>query len=147
MESRGIKVIDTLSTRGVPPHKISISHVDIEIDLDYCRRMLGSGVFIEFDNFGKEFFIDRRVYRGFAGGIFARDTDRVQVLRTLVDEGYAGQLLLSNDVCLKTVLHRYGGWGYDHVLTHIVPMMRDQGISDEQIDIIVLDNPRRFLDT
>jgi phosphotriesterase-related protein len=49
-------------------------------------------------------------------------------------------------VCLKTLLHRYGGWGYDHVLTHIVPMMIDEGITEEQINVILRENPIRFLD-
>ena len=42
-----------------------------------CAR----GVFIEFDDFGKEYFIDRRD-RGFAGGVFARDIERVLAIKT-----------------------------------------------------------------
>ena len=142
---RGLEAAETLCRKGVPPQKVSINHIDVEIDLDYCRQLLREGVFIEFDDFGKEYFIDRRD-RGFAGGVFARDIERVLAIKTLLNEGYTDQILIACDICLKTLLHRYGGWGYDHILTHIVPMMLDEGIAAEQIDTLLRANPRRFLD-
>ena len=36
-------------------------------------------------------------------------------------------------------------WGYDHILTHIVPMMEEEGISSKDIDIILKDNPITLL--
>jgi phosphotriesterase-related protein len=140
----GLDAVALLTRGGVPPHKISINHVDVEIDLDYCKHLCDTGAFIEFDNFGKEYFIDRRD-RGFAGGVFARDIERVHAVKALVDAGYLDRLLLSNDVCLKTLLHRYGGWGYDHVLAHIAPMLLDEGLTDAQVDVLLRANPRRFL--
>ena len=65
------------------PKKIVICHVDVDFDLDYLRPLLDLGVCLGFDNFGKEFYIDADD-RGFAGGIFARDLERVQVIRQLV---------------------------------------------------------------
>jgi phosphotriesterase-related protein len=141
----GLEAVAVLTGRGVPPHKISINHVDVEIDLDYCKRLCDTGAFVEFDNFGKEYYIDRRD-RGFAGGVFARDIERVRTVRLLVDAGYLDRILVANDVCLKTLLHRYGGWGYDHVLAHIVPMLLDEGLTGAQLDVLLRDNPRRFLD-
>ncbi len=140
----GLEAIDILQRHGARLDKISINHIDVEIDLDYCTELVKMGAFIEFDDFGKEYFIDRR-FRGFAGGVFARDYERVQAVKHLINAGYVQNILVSNDVCLKTLLHKYGGWGYDHVLTNIVPMMRDEGISQEDIDVLLKDNPRRFL--
>jgi phosphotriesterase-related protein len=141
----GLEAAAILTREGVPPHKVSINHVDVEIDLDYCKRLCDKGAFVEFDNFGKEYYIDRRD-RGFAGGVFARDIERVRAVKVLADAGYLDHVLVANDVCLKTLLHRYGGWGYDHVLTHIVPMLLDEGLTDAQVDVLLRDNPRRFLD-
>jgi phosphotriesterase-related protein len=141
----GLDAVAALIGNGVPPHKVSVNHVDVEIDLDYCERLCDTGAFIEFDNFGKEYFIDRRD-RGFAGGVFARDIERVRAVKALVDAGYVDHILVANDVCLKTLLHRYGGWGYDHVLAHIVPMLLDEGLTETQVDVLLRDNPRRFLD-
>ena len=142
---QGLEAVRILTGRGVPPHKISINHIDVEIDLDYCQELTRTGVFIEFDDFGKEFFIDKR-HRGFAGGVFARDIERVKALRQLIAAGFLENLLMSCDVCLKTLLHSYGGWGYDHILTNVVPMMLDEGITSAQVDVLLKDNPRRFLD-
>ena len=142
---KGLDIVEILTGGGVAPGKISINHIDVEIDLEYCRALLKRGVYIEFDDFGKEYFIDSW-NRGFAGGVFARDIERVQAIKTLAAEGGAGQILVSTDICLKTLLHTYGGWGYDHILVHILPMMREQGIPDEQVDLVVRENPKRFLD-
>ena len=142
---RGLEALKLLVDRGAEARKVSINHVDVDIDLDYIAQIAEAGAFFEFDNFGKEFFIDRR-FRGFAGGVFARDIERVKALKKLIAGGFLANILMSCDVCLKTLLHRYGGWGYDHILTHIVPMMLDEGISRQQIDVILKENPRVFLD-
>jgi phosphotriesterase-related protein len=141
----GLEAVKVLLRGGVRPEKIVICHTDVEFDLDYIRALLKTGVVIEFDNFGKEFFVDASE-RGFAGGIFARDIERVRVLRQLVNEGFEKQLLITNDTCLKTMLHYYGGWGYDHILKNIVPMMEGEGIAPEIAQILLEENPRRLLD-
>ena len=113
--------------------------------MDYIHKLLQMGVYVEFDNFGKEYYVDREARReGY--GLFVHDTDRVECLKTLIDEGYGKQLLASCDVCLKTCLRTYGGWGYDHVLVNIVPMMEDAGIQKAAIDDLLIHNPAEFLD-
>ena len=67
-------------------------------------------------------------------------------MKLLIDGGYLSNILISCDVCLKTLLHRYGGWGYDHILTNIVPMMQDEGITEKQVVTLLRENPKRFLD-
>jgi len=141
---KGPEILEILFNNGANLNKVSINHVDVEIDTEYCKKIAESGAYFEFDDFGKEFFIDKR-YRGFAGGVFARDIERVRALKELVDAGCLSRIFISCDVCLKTLLHRYGGWGYDHILTHIVPMMREEGITEDQIDVIFRENPKKFL--
>ncbi len=124
--------------------KVCICHVDVEIDYDYCRSIMEAGAFIEFDDFGKEFFIDKKS-RGFAGGVFARDIERVRAIKRFIDDGFINNILASCDICLKTLLHRYGGWGYDHVLSNIIAMMSEEGIEKKDINTIIKVNPKRFL--
>lgn len=141
----GLEAADMLLDRGVPARKICICHVDVEGREEYIRQLLDKGVFIEFDNFGKQYYV-RRSARRFGYGGFISDSRRVELVNQFVREGYAGQILLSCDVCLKTLLHAYGGWGYDHVLTNIVPMLREDGVSDRDIDRMLRENPADFLD-
>jgi len=142
---RGLEAIDILTDHGAAADKICINHVDVDIVPDYLKALLERGAYIEFDNFGKEFYADRR-HKSVLKGVFARDIDRVRTIKELIGGGYLRQILVSNDVCLKIGLHRYGGWGYDHILTNIVPMMEDEGISPEQIRELMCGNPARFLD-
>lgn len=142
--TNGLEAADILLRAGVAPEKICISHIDVENREDYIFALLEKGVYVEFDNFGKEYYIRREV-RNSGYGLFVHDTDRVTLLKKLLDAGYGRQILLSCDVCLKNLLHTYGGWGYDHVLTNIVPMMEDEGITDEQIQMLLVENPARWL--
>lgn len=143
--ARGCEAVEILLQHGANPRKICINHIDVDIKPDYIRRLLDQGVYIEFDNFGKEFYADRR-HRSVLSGLFARDNERVAVIKQLIDEGFIAQILVSNDVCLKTALHHYGGWGFDHLLTNIRPMMEDAGITEPQIHTLMCRNPAIFLD-
>lgn len=140
----GLEAAQILIENGVDPQRIVICHIDVEFNLPYLRDLLALGVNIEFDDFGKEFYINK-AERGFAGGVFARDIERVRVIKDLLDAGFESQLLITNDICLKSMLRTYGGTGYDHILRNIVPMMLDEGISHETIDILLRFNPARVL--
>jgi len=143
--TNGYEVVNILTEHGAAAEKICINHIDVDIKMDYIKDLLNLGVYVEFDNFGKEFYADKRD-RSVLRGLFARDIERVRAIKQLIDAGFLSKILISNDVCLKTCLHRYGGWGYDHVLTNIIPMMEDEGITSEQIKILMCRNPAEFLD-
>lgn len=140
----GPSVVDALLPRGVHPSKIVVCHVDMDLDLDYLKDLLERGVLVQFDNFGKEFSIPEEE-RGFAGGVFATDAERAGMLAKLLSLGYASQLLMTNDICLKCMLHSFGGKGYDHVLRGVRLMLEQEGVSGEVFRQLMVDNPRRFL--
>jgi len=143
--TNGYEIVDLLTEHGAAAEKICINHIDVDIRLHYIRDLLNLGVYVEFDNFGKEFYADKRD-RSVLRGMFARDIDRVKAIKQLIDWGFLEQILVSTDVCLKTCLHRYGGWGFDHMITNIVPMMEDVGITPEQIETLMCGNPAAFMD-
>jgi phosphotriesterase-related protein len=140
----GREAVEILLSSGINPKKICISHIDVENREEYIYYLLDKGVYVEFDNFGKEYYIRREV-RNSGYGLFVSDEDRVKLIKRLVDEGYEKQLLFSCDVCLKNLLRSYGGYGYDHVLRNILPMLDEVGISQTVIDKIVKENPVKFL--
>ena len=39
----------------------------------------------------------------------------------------------------------FGGHGYTHILNNVVPMMLSRGVTKEQIDTILVDNPKAWL--
>jgi len=89
----GIDAAEVLLERRVDPRKIVICHADILLNRSYMRSLLERGVFVEFDNFGKEFRLDdaRRI---------ATDAERIEVLCRWIDAGYAEQILITHDVGL-----------------------------------------------
>ena len=142
--TQGMAALEITETVGVDPEKIVICHSDVENIEDYIFALLDKGVYLEFDNFGKEMATDLWDVKP-GSGRFVTDWERVRLLKKIIDRGYGKQLLFACDVCLKTLLHAYGGWGYDHILRHIVPMLIEVGVNRQQIDEILIDNPARWL--
>jgi phosphotriesterase-related protein len=138
------KIINLLSNAGTNLRKVAICHLDVDIDLEYCAAIAQKGAFIEFDSFGKQYYIDKK-NRGYAG-LFATDIERVIAIKKLIEAGFLDHILITCDIVFKSLLHRYGGWGYDHVLTNIVPMMDEFGVQDKQIEQLLIENPQRLLD-
>lgn len=141
----GLQILDLLAEYEVDLARVVICHTDVAPDLGYMRRLLDRGAMVEFDDFGKEFPVDP-AESDFAGGPFATDAERVLALAQLVEEGYDRQLLITNDICLKQMLHRYGGRGYDHILTNVVPSLREAGLTEETVDRLLVENPARWLE-
>ena len=140
----GLEAVNILLEQGVKPENICICHLDVTFYDDYMRKVLDLGVYLEFDNFGKEFYFEEQD-GAFSGGPFETDVARVRKIKELINEGYTNQILLANDLCLKASLRHFGGWGYDHVFTNIIPMMKMEGINQQDIDTIIKENPKRFL--
>ena len=134
----GFEVIDILTNEGAKPEKICIDHIDVLLRPDYIRALLDRGVYVEFDNFGKEFYVneERR---------FAYDLERIKLLKMLIDEGYEKQILLCNDICLKTMWRKYGGTGYAHILETVKYMALENGITEKQYMSMLTDNVKNFL--
>ena len=74
------------------------------------------------------------------------DLHRIRDIKELIDRGFLGQILLGQDLCFKDMYSCYGGYGYAHLLENAVPLMGDMGLTEREIDALLVDNPRRFLD-
>lgn len=94
---------------------------------------------VEFDLFGHEFFESENDFQSFG------DTEKCRVLAALAAEGYAGQLLLSHDVCYKIQLQTYGGYGYAHLLRNIIPRLRLLEVADDALEQMTMRNPGLLL--
>lgn len=141
----GLNALDYAIKCGANPGKICVDHADVLLDAGYIEGILERGAYVDFDDFGKEFYVDRK-YRNLLLGSFASDKERVIKIKELIDKGYLKQIFVTTDICLRSMLHAFGGWGYDHIPNHIVPMMEDFGITAEEIKTITEENPLRFLE-
>lgn len=136
----GLLILDILEKEGADLGRVVMSHMNPTLyDLDYHRAIARRGTYVEYDLMGMEFYGDS------SGLSTPRDTESVAAIRRLISDGHLGRILMSHDVCLKMQLTAYGGWGYAHILNHIVPMMKKEGVTDEQIHTLLVENPRRVL--
>lgn len=143
-QENGFEVIETLTKENVLPEKIAINHIDVKLREEYLLKLLDKGVFVEFDNFGKEFYISKR-NGGLLTDRFAYDLERAELIAKLVNKGYLKQILITNDICLKSMLCEYGGNGYAHILKTVKDMLLDSGLTEKQFQTLVVDNVAEFL--
>ncbi len=139
-----LEAIDILVGEGVKPEQICICHLDVAFDHEYLSLVFDTGAYAMFDNFGKEYYFPKQD-AVFSGGPFETDLDRVRMIIRMIKEGHTDRLMLATDVCLKSLLHSYGGWSYDHIFTNIAMMMENEGISKKDIETILMKNPTEFI--
>jgi phosphotriesterase-related protein len=140
-----LTIIEILLSEGMAADRMIMSHMDScgSLDRGYHRAVADTGAILEFDTFGAE------CYASGAPFLVRNSTDlqRIEHLVPLLEEGRAAQIVLGTDVYTKAQLRSYGGSGYDHLIKRIVPALRDHfGVSDETIEQMLVDNPRRLLD-
>jgi phosphotriesterase-related protein len=133
--------IRTIEEAGGDPTRVAIGHLDRTIfTLDDFLELGRTGCFLEQDLFGLE-----SSYYPMSDIDMPNDAMRVNRLVELVEAGLLGQLLVSLDIDTRARLTRYGGEGYQHLVTHVVPVMRRKGLDQAAIDTIMMANPRRLL--
>ncbi len=69
----------------------------------------------------------------------------IELIQRFLDRGFLHRLLLSHDVCMVPHLHAYGGTGYDYLLTGFTERLCAAGLSQREIDTLLIDNPRAAL--
>jgi phosphotriesterase-related protein len=119
-----------------------ISHVDRTLFTDEdLFRLADTGAVVEFDFFGIE-----SSHYPFQDDIdLPNDGMRLRMVRRLIDRGHLDRIALSQDICTRTRLQRWGGHGYRHLFENVVPMMRRRGFTEDEIDTLLVRTPRRLL--
>jgi predicted metal-dependent phosphotriesterase family hydrolase len=127
----GIDQLDVLVAEGADPRRVIIGHCDTVNIPEYHEEIARRGAFVQFDTIR---------------GITQHDTDRrVSLVLNLARKKLLSQLLLSQDICSRSHLHISGGGGYDFLPTHFVEELRRAGLSDDDVQVMLVDNPRRAL--
>jgi phosphotriesterase-related protein len=132
-------VHDVLTAEGVAPDRIVMCHMDANPDLEYHLAVAERGVYVEYDHFGREYYAEH------FNRPYTSDARRIELLAAMLEAGHASQLLLSQDVCAKIDLRTYGGVGYAHIVSQLLPDFRRAGLTDEHLRLLLKDNPRRVL--
>lgn len=118
---------------GVAPQSLLIGHLDRKLELEYLMSVAATGVFMGLDQLSKEKYYP--------------DSQRIAVIKHLVEAGYGGQILLSGDLARMSYWPCYGfgnGPGLTFILWRFVPWMIEAGISRPAVQAMLVDNPARL---
>jgi phosphotriesterase-related protein len=119
-----------LAEEGVDPHRVIVSHLGDREGIRTLLPIAQRGAWINVDNLA------------FVSG-YAPLALRADNVAALVAEGLVGQVMLSGDICLVDQLASHGGPGYATVLVDFVPLLRERGLTEEQIRTLLVVNPAR----
>ena len=140
-EDEPFEILDLLEEAGADLSRVIIDHLDRTIfDVDTLLRLAERGCYMEYDFFGWEIS-----YFPLSDNDMPNDGQRLDFIKRLVDEGYANRVVIAQDMFGKHRQVKYGGHGWAHILENIVPRMAEKGMSQEDVDAILVGNPRRIL--
>jgi len=140
-ESAPFEIIEILRDAGADLSRTIICHISRTLfNLANRLKLAEAGCYLEYDTFGRDPFLYTP-----APVDAPSDAQCVDQIRELIAEGYGKQILVSHDICWKMSLTRYGGHGYSYILEYVVPLMRRKGMSEEQIQTILVGNPKNAL--
>jgi phosphotriesterase-related protein len=132
----GLWALEAFAAEGVDASKIVVAHAGDSNDLDYLRALADQGAILGCDRFGIEHFnpLERRL----------------ETLSALVAEGYADRIILSHDAaCFIDFFTGDGKFSderpsYLLVSQTVVPALLEAGVTREQVEAMLVENPRRY---
>jgi phosphotriesterase-related protein len=117
---------------GANLEQVCIGHQDLKLDYEQHLRVVRSGARIGYDCISKEHY--------------GPDKTRVQFIKDLIEAGYGDQILVAGDIARQSYLTSYGGGpGFTYILWRFIPWLWTEGVSREDTDKLLIDNPARFL--
>jgi phosphotriesterase-related protein len=136
---RGLEQQAIFESEGVDLRRVVIGHSGDTDDLGYLEELIAKGSILGMDRFGIDGFLTTE--------------KRVGVIAELCRRGYADRMVLSHDASCyldwipgevppSTMPH----WHYLHISRDVLPALRAAGVTDAQIDTMLIDTPRRLLE-
>ncbi|QQK76547.1 phosphotriesterase [Salicibibacter cibarius] len=137
----GLEQAELLLQEGADPNRVIIGHMCGNTDPRVHRQVMDKGMKIGLDRFGLQ---------GLAGTPY--DQERIDVLLTLLDEGYEDLMLLSHDkvnlwlgrppMMSDELASLIENWRPTYLFDTVVPELRERGVKEEQIEKLFTDNAR-----
>ncbi len=125
---------------GVDLTRVVVGHSGDSSDLDYLRELMDNGSMIGMDRFGVD------AYSSF--------DQRVAVVVDLCAQGYADRMVLAHDAaCFMDWIDQdikaavLPNWHYTHISDDVLPALRERGVTADQIQQMLVGNPRRLFET
>jgi phosphotriesterase-related protein len=122
---------------GVDLSRVIIGHCGDTMDFRYLEMLLAKGSYIGMDRFGIDTILSLK--------------SRVDAVAHLCRKGYAEQMVLSQDAACymdwfqeESVAVAVPNWNHFHILKDVVPALRERGVTENQINTMLVKNPCRI---
>ena len=127
------KEMDVLEEAGLDLHRFIWIHAQTEPDISKLEEAARRGAYVELDT---------------VGAPYQSQTELLETAIALIQAGFTDQLLLSHDAgwfdpARQDGLPENGFRGYTALARDFIPELLKRGISDEQVRIITVNNPRK----
>jgi phosphotriesterase-related protein len=132
----GRDVARVLVEEGVDPSAVVLGHSGDTADLTYLTELADAGFYLGMDRFGLDMLLPFE--------------QRVETVAELCSRGYVERLVLSHDASCHTdwfpheLMDQSGRWHFTHIHDEVLPALRERGVTEQQIDTMLVDNPRRY---
>jgi len=127
-----LEQIEFLTNLGVENTKIIVGHMDLLTDYDKLVEVFKTGVFLGFDTIGKNVYLPEEA--------------RLETLYRAITDGWAAQIVLSEDLSKKSYYKSNGGLGYGYLVECFLPKLMAMGVSLKDVDTMLKHNPAKVLD-
>lgn len=136
---RGLEQQVIFQSEGVDLSRVVIGHSGDTTDLDYLEELIANGSYLGMDRFGIDVLLPFE--------------DRVKTVARMCARGHANRMVLSHDAaCFNDWLPERAlpavlpNWHYLHIHNDVIPALKTHGVTDEQIAMMMTDNPRRIFE-
>lgn len=124
---------------GVDLSRVVIGHSGDTPDLEYLTRLMEAGSTIGMDRFGT--------------GLGATTEQRIDTIAELCRRGWASQMVLSHDTSAYSMglprhvrVKRLPEYTFRLIPSRVLPALLERGVTDEQIQAMMVANPRRIFE-
>ena len=140
----GEEQVRILKDEGVDLNRVYVGHSNDDTDVEYLIGLLEEGVWLGLDR-----------YPGGRTPETPRWEVRTEIVKRLIDAGWADRLMLSHDHSTPVVqpsdeLRRereaFNPDGYLFISRNVLPRLVELGATDADVNTIMVNNPRRFFE-
>lgn len=137
------KQVEILLDEKVDPTRVIISHLDAAyaLDIERDKEIARKGFYIGYDHIGTLATWSKAAYA-------MPDEKRIEMVLEMIRAGFLKQLVLANDTngWSAGIVHRgTQDHTYAHLLQNFVPALLKAGVTEEQINTMLVETPERVL--
>src|SRR5215475_9923738 len=134
---RGLEQQRILAAHGADLGRVLIGHSNETTDLGYLEQIIGDGSYLGWDRCGLAVAVPL--------------AEQLDTLAKLCERGYAGRIMLFHDKASFTDWFTNAeqdfvlpDWQFGHIHSALLPGLRERGVSEGQIEQMLVRNPREF---